>query len=156
MTDDSSQQLVRITVDTNLLISGFIRSGTAPRRLLRAWLQGVVRLVMSAELHAEVVDVLQRPKFARYDFDTQLMADVLGALATSEPVEPLTEPDLPLRCRDPKDNMVLACALAARVDYIVTGDTDLLVLDGCPALGTIRVVTVRDFLLRIGIDPDGA
>jgi predicted nucleic acid-binding protein len=41
---------------------------------------------------------------------------------------------------------VLACALGANVDYIVTGDEDLLVLDGHPALGSLRIVTPRAFL----------
>lgn len=48
--------------------------------------------------------------------------------------------------RDPKDVMILASALSGRAHYIVTGDDDLLSLDGAPALGALRIVTVRDFL----------
>jgi len=33
-----------------------------------------------------------------------------------------------LRSRDPKDNPFLACAVAARADYLVSNDRDLLVL----------------------------
>lgn len=39
--------------------------------------------------------------------------------------------DMPLKvriCRDPDDDIVLACAMSAQVDYIVSGDKDLLVL----------------------------
>ncbi len=46
-------------------------------------------------------------------------------------------------CRDPNDDMVLECALAAGAQCIVTGDKDLLVLD--PFRG-IRVVSPADFL----------
>lgn len=45
--------------------------------------------------------------------------------------------------RDPNDDMVVACALRAGADYIVTRDKDLL------SLGThegIRIVTPRQFL----------
>lgn len=54
--------------------------------------------------------------------------------------------------RDPNDDMVVACALEADADYIVTRDKDLL------SLGTyegIRIVTPRQFLdLLEGSDPD--
>jgi len=151
---DSTSSLTRITADTNILVSGFIRAGTPPNQLLRAWVRQAFRMVTSAELRAEVAEVLQRPRFTRYRFDPQLMTDILEALAISEPVEPLAEVDLPLHCRDPKDDMVLACALAAQVDYIVTGDRDLHELAGHAALGSIHIVTVRDFLVLMAIDPD--
>jgi len=41
-------------------------------------------------------------------------------------------------CRDPDDDAVLACALAAQVDLIVSGDADLLVLEQFEG---IRIVT---------------
>ena len=47
-------------------------------------------------------------------------------------------------CRDREDDAILACALSAEADYLVTGDTDLL------ELGTfkgIKIITPRDFEL---------
>ena len=61
-------------------------------------------------------------------------------------IEPLPLAVLPVHCRDPKDDMVLACALGAQAAYLVTGDADLLALDGDPALGRLRIVTPRQFL----------
>jgi len=46
-------------------------------------------------------------------------------------------------CRDPDDNLVLACALAGQAEYIVTGDPDLLTLEKFEG---IKIVTVQDFL----------
>jgi hypothetical protein len=46
-------------------------------------------------------------------------------------------------CRDPNDDHVLAAALAADADYIVTGDADLLALR---TYQNIQIVTVRGFL----------
>lgn len=34
----------------------------------------------------------------------------------------------PRICRDPNDDMIIACAVDAEADYIVTGDEDLLML----------------------------
>ncbi|MGH6917272.1 MAG: putative toxin-antitoxin system toxin component, PIN family, partial [Geminicoccaceae bacterium] len=45
--------------------------------------------------------------------------------------------------RDPNDDMVVACALKASADYIVTRDKDLLSLG---AHEGIRIVTPRQFL----------
>ena len=54
--------------------------------------------------------------------------------------------DIPLKsrvCRDPDDDVVLACAVSARADYIVSGDKDLLVLnefEGTPILSVAQTL----------------
>lgn len=50
-------------------------------------------------------------------------------------------------CRDPKDDMVLECALQAAAQYIVSGDRDLLVLG---EYAGIAIVTPRSFLNIVG------
>ena len=62
--------------------------------------------------------------------------------------EVLDPPPLPQPvCRDPKDDMVLALALAAQVDLIVSGDNDLLVLH---PFKDIPIFSPADALLFIG------
>lgn len=54
---------------------------------------------------------------------------------------------VPSVTRDPSDDQVIACAVAAPADYLVTGDDDMLVIgehDG------IMIVTPRQFLDRLG------
>lgn len=51
-----------------------------------------------------------------------MLSDYLDAVELTDP-EPL-----PPTSRDPDDDHVLACALAAHADLIVSGDADLLVL----------------------------
>jgi len=46
-------------------------------------------------------------------------------------------------CRDPDDNRVLECAIDGEVDYIITGDKDILVLDSFEG---IKIITVDNFL----------
>jgi len=53
---------------------------------------------------------------------------------------------VPVSVRDPKDDIVLATALTGEADFLVTGDVDLLVLNGHPAFGDLRIVVVREFL----------
>ena len=45
-------------------------------------------------------------------------------------------------CRDPKDNMFLECAIAAKAYYLVSGDSDLLVLE---KIKEIPIITVNQF-----------
>ena len=53
---------------------------------------------------------------------------------------------IPVAVRDPKDTHLLAAALGGNAAFLVTGDADLLVLNGDPALGPLRIVTARAFL----------
>jgi len=49
-------------------------------------------------------------------------------------------------CRDPDDDAVLACALAAQADLIVSGDADLLVLK---QFQNIRIITPAEAVKRV-------
>ena len=46
-------------------------------------------------------------------------------------------------CRDPKDDKILELAVTAHASHIVTGDSDLLVLD---PFREIKIVTAEEFL----------
>lgn len=59
----------------------------------------------------------------------------------SEYVQPVKLPK-PI-CRDPNDDMFLSAALAGKVDYIVSGDKDLLVLNN---VWEFKILNPRQFL----------
>lgn len=50
-------------------------------------------------------------------------------------------------CRDPNDDMFLSAALAGKVDYIVSGDKDLLVLN---SVLDLKIINPRQFLDAVG------
>lgn len=108
---------------------------------------GRYRLVLSWSILGEVERVLTtRPKLQRrYAYttaDVRAFIDELRHLA--ELVEPL--PEVRGVVRDPDDDHVVATALAAGADAIVTGDADLL------DLGThagMAILTPRAFLERL-------
>jgi len=45
-------------------------------------------------------------------------------------------------CRDADDDNIIACAVAAKADYLVTGDADLLEIN---SYKDIKIITPRDF-----------
>jgi putative PIN family toxin of toxin-antitoxin system len=47
-------------------------------------------------------------------------------------------------CRDPKDDMLLECCLAAKADFLITGDKDILEIDTLPF--ALRIVSPGAFL----------
>jgi len=96
-----------------------------PRQLLNAAGGQGVEFFTSRALIAELEDVLSRGKFAAQLSESRFTSAYLLARYTQlatliAPVE-VTSPEL----RDPDDAAVLACALAAQADLIVSGDKHL-------------------------------
>jgi len=93
----------------------------------------------------ELTDVLTRPAATKQltaigKAAREVLADYLEAVELVEPAE------LPRIVRDPDDDHVLACALAARADLIVTRDKDLLVLK---SYQDIPILAAAEALRRI-------
>jgi uncharacterized protein len=119
---------VKAVVDTNVLVSGLLWPGN-PSRLLDAILDNRLEFCTTEELLAELRDVLHRPRLAK-----QIAERGLDAVWSCEfirerclilvPAKPIDVPEL----RDRKDLPVLAAAVAAGADLIITGDKDLLTL----------------------------
>ena len=96
----------------------------------------------------ELIDVFHRPKLARdYQFVPGRLSQLFAGLAAATVVE--LSPDIPMRVRDPKDEMILAAAIGGGADYLVTGDQDLLVHAGDPRLGKLQIVTAARFLAAL-------
>jgi putative PIN family toxin of toxin-antitoxin system len=118
---------VRAILDTNVLLSGLLWRG-APHALIALARNDDLALVSSPALLAELTRVLGRAKFdailARIQITPDQILTEIRHLA--DIVDP---PALPTPiCRDADDDAVLALAVAARIDLIVSGDDDLLAL----------------------------
>ena len=124
------QRVLRAIVDTNVFVSGTILKRGNPYELLKNWRAGEFRLLYGSEQYEELNDVLNRPWVRRRNISADEVEDLLEFLqASAEPVQP---GEVPLLVRDIDDVPILAAALGGNADYLVTGDDDLLVLDGDP------------------------
>jgi putative PIN family toxin of toxin-antitoxin system len=119
--------MTRAVVDTNIVVSAFVWGGN-PRAILDAARRGTLTLFTSAALIAELEDVLARAKFAKRIADAGSSVDELlgDYLALAQLIRPTADP--PAVARDPDDDHVIACALAADAEVIVSSDDDLLTL----------------------------
>ena len=136
---------MRLVLDTNVVASGLLWDGS-PRRLLRAGRGDGIRFFTSTPLLAELTDILFRSKFVKKIAASLLSVDELFALyaAFADLVRPVPVPRL---ATDPDDDVVIATAIAARADFLVTGDRALLLLaeyDGG------RIVSVNEALQAVG------
>jgi uncharacterized protein len=136
---------VRVVADTNTVVSGLLWRG-APRQVLDAARAGILELYTSAVLLAELVDVLQRPKFAQRLTLAEVTPQtlVVGYAALARLIVPATIGVVV--AADPDDDAVLACAVAARAEVIVSGDSDLLNL---ASYGDIPISTAAQLVARI-------
>lgn len=137
----------RVVIDTNLLISATIAPKGFPNKLIQNWQRDKITLIISPKLLLELDRVSQRDKFRGYYLFKEQMVELIDNIkASAEVIPSMTEEQLPIRSRDPKDDKLLSCALSADVDYLITGDEDLLELKNNAALGKLKIITVKDFL----------
>lgn len=115
---------MRVVLDTNVVLSGLLWDGN-PERLLDAAGNGSLELVTSEALIAELAGVLIRAKFAVKLGEKSLSAAEIVARyrELAEIIEPASIEEA--RLRDPDDLALLACAVAAKVDAVVSGDDDV-------------------------------
>ena len=127
---------MRAVIGTNVLLAGLLWRGP-PYALLEQVRSGEQTFISSPELLSELAEVLARPKFdeivRRSDSSRESMLLQVSMLAEVIDPPPLPQPV----CRDPDDDAVLALAIAAQADLVVSGDDDLLSLasfEGIPLL----------------------
>lgn len=148
----SSPNIPRVVIDTNIFVSGILVKQGNPNQLLRCWQQRRLQLIAMPGLIAEVDRTLHRGRIRRkYQVAEEDIQDLLANLREAEQGAP--RDDIPIASRDIKDDPFLAIALGSGADYLVTGDADLLVLHGNPALGRLQIVAVRNFLALLGQEP---
>ena len=130
---------MRAVIDTNIFVSALLQ-GAAPRRVYDAFLRGRLTPLFTNETLAELIEVLARPPLRVLMHQSEI--DGLLALIQRDALL-VKSTHRVTACRDPKDNILLECAIAGRADCLVTGDTDLRVLHPFHGIPILRPV---DFL----------
>ncbi len=140
--------MIAAVFDTNVLASGFTTQGGTPDRLLRLWLQGRFDLVVSTDIITELERTFQRPYFRRRIPATRRQR-ILALLHRRAQLTSLTV-QVQGVATQPQDDQILAAAISAQADYLVTGDGKL------QRVGTYRGVTIvspRQFLGILAAQP---
>lgn len=135
--------MFKVVIDANLFVSALISKKGNPARLLQLWSEWAFLVIISEQMLKEMQRVLQYPRIKnKYNLKDEQIAQAVDTIKKFA----IILPDviiLDVVKEDPDDNKVLACALAAKADYIVSGDKALLSLGG---FEDIPIVAVKDFL----------
>lgn len=129
-------------VDTNIFISGLLGSGPC-RKIYLSFKEGRFNLFISEILFEELKFILERPKFnllINRQEREEMLSFIKFRAVFDKPKEKVNI------CRDIKDNKVLECALETNPNFIVTGDTDLLVLK---TFRGIPILKPKEFLTHL-------
>jgi putative PIN family toxin of toxin-antitoxin system len=126
---------VRVLLDTNVIVSAVATRGLCA---------DVFRAVLSAHelvTCAQVIQEVRRILGIKFDVPEQLIAEYLELIGQDAIVaEPGDPPDLPIQDRD--DAAIVAAAITAQAEVLVTGDHEL---QGLKNVGKVRILSPRAF-----------
>ena len=128
-------------IDTNLVLSALVFANGRLNKLRIGWQNKHFQPAVSTATAAELIRVLAYPKFKLSAEEQQtLLADYLPYCVSVKVAQNIAQD---VDCRDPFDIPFLQLALAAKAKYLVTGDQDLLVLEGQFAFS---ILTAEQFM----------
>ncbi len=131
---------MRVVLDSTVYVAAVLTEG-ASHRIVKAFIEeGFFTAIVSHNLLAEVRGVLLRPRFG---FSQGPVDRYLTAIFFNAELHP-DVPNPPSRCRDPDDDYLLALALEAKADVIVSENWDLLEVGSLE--GRIPILNTKSFL----------
>ncbi len=132
-----------VILDTNIVVSATFWRGK-PAHCLEAWALGKYDLAISHPILTEYEEIISRLALrypAKQPTDWLSAIKQAGHLYLPTPLLASTA--------DPDDEMFIDCAVAAKADWLVTGDKGhLLALEQA---GGVPITSVSDFLLLLGV-----
>jgi putative PIN family toxin of toxin-antitoxin system len=131
--------MFKILLDTNIYISAILFNGK-PKLVLQDLIDDVFIGFISNEILDEIEETLARPKFKLPDDFIQFtISEIRNAnnLIKNKPLKNY------FNLRDRNDFHILESAYSANVDYLITGDKDLLSLEG---ISNFKIITPDEYL----------
>jgi len=130
--------VTKVVVDTNVFVSSFF--GGNPRKIVDLWKSGQLTLCLSRPIIDEYVEVLQRLGLK----NERELSELLSLFAHGFHVLfSAKTPELHLVEKDPDDDKFIECAVALKVDFVISGDKALIAIQDYMG---IRIVTPKKFL----------
>jgi putative PIN family toxin of toxin-antitoxin system len=135
---------ISVVLDTNVLISSFY--GGNPEKIIELLLNEEIDLYYSSEIILEYRDVLFREKFS---IISETKRNIFITAIVDSGILVVPKQKIHVITKDPADNKFLECAVTAKVDYLITGNThhfDFKQFEG------VKIVTPAQFLTEFKIE----
>lgn len=138
----------RVVLDTNVVLSALLFRNGRLAALMAGWQRKRFTPVVNHDTVAELTKVLSYPKFK---LDVAAIKTVLSLYLPHVEIHSAKisrRQSVPIpQCRDFNDQIFLNLAHSAKVDWLVSGDDDLLVLDDpTQKRNSVRICSPFDFL----------
>jgi putative PIN family toxin of toxin-antitoxin system len=136
MATEMEDNLIRVTVDTNVIISALL-FGENSKKVIESIFKNKIRAYTSPQLVSELVDKL----IMKFNFSREMILKLETQIATNFIIVYPTV--LINKARDVDDNRVLEVAVESGSKIIVTGDKDLLTLE---KYNDIEIISPKEFV----------
>ncbi|MBI2337119.1 MAG: putative toxin-antitoxin system toxin component, PIN family [Deltaproteobacteria bacterium] len=138
-----------IVVDTGVLISAFAFDGIPEKVVKFVFTRHNLFVSPQILLEYRSVPVLlhRRKKINK----PQLQSLIVGIASFVKPAIIVKAKKSIMLCRDPKDDIYLELCYAAKVDYLITGDKDLLAISEDQLnklLPSLTIITPRNYFIK--------
>lgn len=136
---------MKIVLDTNVLVSAFLKPQSDPAKILRLILQRNFQIVINEHILSEYYEVLKRPKFSLDPSYVQVILQFIRKIGVNAPAlrESFSLPDS-------GDIPFLEAAMATRADALITGNNRHFPDKFCKGQ---KVVTPTEFLSMVHGSP---
>jgi uncharacterized protein len=124
----------RVVLDTNILASGAISATGTVSNILDVWRSGQFKVIVSVPILDELERTFQKPYFRRYLTDKQCSSFML--LLRKRATVSKIAVSVHGVATHPEDDLIIATAVSAKADYLVTGDSKI------EHLGTYQAVAI--------------
>jgi len=132
---------MRAAIDTNVFVSSFF--GGIPLKVIEYWFSGRLTLCVSKPILKEYFDVLNRFE----SDDKSLLYRLMSAFERNFNLLFVNNPREQMWIKeDPADNKFIACALALKAEYIVSGDAHLRKLKHIENIKIVSPAEMQDLL----------
>jgi putative PIN family toxin of toxin-antitoxin system len=109
--------MIRVVIDTNVLVSALLQPESLPASVLMLALSGQIQLCVSDAVFAEYDEVIRRPRLKR---SPEIIESTLQSIRK---LGYWVKPTIGvMACTDADNNIFIECAEAARANYLVTGN----------------------------------
>jgi putative PIN family toxin of toxin-antitoxin system len=129
---------MRIVIDISIFVSSFFWKRN-PRKVLDRIIEGMDELFITNEILEQLAGVMSRPKFHTdkegIEYYIKSIEEVSNKVVNNIKIQDGS--------RDKDDNIILECGMMGNVDYVITGNDDLLALK---EYNGIKIVTPKEYL----------
>ena len=129
---------MKIVIDTNIFVSSFFWGGY-PREIFERVINGLDELYITDEIIKEITSVMKSSKFTANSSEIEDYIKIIEKYSKKI----VLKNSLESISRDKDDDKILQCGLDGDVDFIITGDKDLLVLI---EYKTIKIMKPKEYL----------